>query len=77
MFRPTIRLSTERMMVCFIAISELFRSCTTGFLLLLLLISLSRFSNISLNSPICDSMFTSDMPVFAGIRSELLPGSVR
>ena len=30
MFSPTIRLSTERMMVCFIAISELFKSCTTG-----------------------------------------------
>ena len=70
-------MSTVRTIVCFMEASELFISITTGFLLLLFPISLSRCNISSLYSIICRSMVPSEMPVFEGINSPDLAGSAR
>ena len=75
--RLTIMLSTARMMLCFMERSELFSSSTTGFRSLLSSVSLSRRSFNVLYWLIELSIFMSLIPVFEGIRSTSLLGSVR
>ena len=74
--RAATRLSIERMMVVFIALSEVFISSTSGFFSLLPARRRSRVRTMSLYSVIWLSMSEFVSPELAGIRSLECDGSV-